>query len=283
MGIHKAYDGNKLWSVKQGVVAASTPSSSDELLTAHDSDTVTYEDVKDNCQSENNEEHYVQGSDAQLSWVDLQREMEKVETYADLKRYCSKLSLPPLPAEFLGKFRRGIDKDYDVAKGSLKSLKISSQLHAVPVKSDGNCFLRALSLQKFGTEDEHVQLRVRLVLHAVLNDAVFLDNKTFKHGCHANCKNYNFTERYSQYSDEYNPSVQLEKEEIQAIYEREWLAYRMMNCWSGVYQLHVAADCLKVQLNSHYPNMVIRSIFEDLNRAMYLVGGVEPEATLDVL
>lgn len=280
VGIHpKPFDGDKLWSSPEGIVHVQSDVALDEEGSVCDVEN----SVQDTGTLHNDKEHLVIATNEEVSWAEMQRGMAQVATYADLKKYCGQLSLPALSQDFRGKFRRRIHTEYALAKEGLKVLNISSNLHAVSVKADGNCFLRSLSLLKFDCEEEHVQLRVRLVAHAVLNEAVFLDNNTFVRGCHVNCDNFNFTMRYSQYSEEYNPCIPLDAEEIQNIYQREWLAYRLLDCWSGVYQLHVAADCLQVQLNSHYPNRVIRTIFEDLNRVMFPVGAAEPSATLDVL
>lgn len=207
-----------------------------------------------------------------LEWKRMLRCMNRCSTYSDLKQYCSAHLLPPLPAKFAGVFHPGIDSVDENAAKILIDGNVTTERIPCSTVGDGACLVRAISKVIFDTEQEHIQIRVRLIDHALKCDNAFLDNSNLRRGCHEGCTRFNFTDRFSTYSEYYNPSRRINAGYIKELWEQEWLGYTAHDAWSGIYQLFCAADLLNVELKSYYCNDIIASVYQDLNRSMFPLG-----------
>ena len=110
------------------------------------------------------------------------------------------------------------------------------------------------------------------MVDGVTNEHQYLNNDVLAIAAQEKCKSLNFRQHYSTYSECYNPYCTLQDAEIIRIYRSEWFNYRLDRCYSGLYQLHCAANALQVKVVSYYANSCVRSIHDDMNRAMYPLG-----------
>ena len=110
------------------------------------------------------------------------------------------------------------------------------------------------------------------MVDGVTNEHQYLNNDVLAIAAQEKCKSLNFRQHYSTYSECYNPYCTLQDAEIIRIYTSEWFNYRLDRCYSGLYQLHCAANALQVKVVSYYANSCVRSIHDDMNRAMYPLG-----------
>ena len=96
--------------------------------------------------------------------------------------------------------------------------------------SDGNCFFRAVSHAVFGTEDRHVEIHVRIVFEAVLNESLHLSGNYLSMGMRNNVParpnlrrpSSTIVTRYYLYSgDNSIRGLRLDEMEIQHIYRQD--------------------------------------------------------------
>ena len=218
-------------------------------------------------------------------WVDVLKLMSKLTSYKDLVAFCANLEFPPLPEKFSGRIIEGIYFVDRISAGLMHHCDVP--FHCVPLQTvaDGNCFCRALSKFVFNTEAQHGQIRVRLVADAVKNEDSYLKNECLRIGGCQSCEDINLVQNYCTYNDHYNPVMKLNKQTFQKLYRKEWFDYRLLSCYSGLLQLHSAANSLQIKLVSHYPDRVIESIYTDTNRSMFPLGckGTERLRTCHIL
>ena len=95
---------------------------------------------------------------------------------------------------------------------------------------DGNCFFRAVSHALFGTEERHVEIRVRIVFEAVLNEPLHLSSDYLSLGMRNNLParpnlrrpSSTIVTRYCLYSgDDSIRGLRLNEMEIQHIYRQD--------------------------------------------------------------
>ena len=140
-----------------------------------------------------------------------------------------------------------------------------SKMMPVQVVGDGNCLARCGSLLAFGFEDEHTEIRVRIVMQQVLNKSSMLSNRYLSAGFD---KRINHVGIYTMYSDEYKVGKKLDQDTITSVYETEVLKVAKEGAWMGVWQLHALAAVLKYPVYSVYPEYGGQTVRCNLNRKM---------------
>ena len=214
------------------------------------------------------------------SWSQVLLLIKKIKSYKDLVHLCKHLILPPLPNDFKGKYDHCMDSIDAITHDLLNAAKIPTPKGFVPVDTiaDGNCLPRVLSKIIFDTECNHGQMRVRLIRDGVLNENRFLNNDHLKIGASPKVQNTEFIERYCTYSDYYNPCNVMTKQQVRRLYRKEWFEFRHLGRYSGVFQLHSAANILQTKVQSYYPDTTVfnstgfNSVYDDLNRLFYPLG-----------
>ena len=110
------------------------------------------------------------------------------------------------------------------------------------------------------------------MVDGVISEVSYVRNECLRIGAQEGCEGLDLVQNYCMYSDHYNLSMKLNKKTIQAIYRKEWFGYRLVGCYSRIFQFHSTANSLQVKLVSHYPDTVLASIYVDMNRAMFPLG-----------
>ena len=122
-------------------------------------------------------------------------------------------------------------------------------LNLVPNKTydDGNCFFRAVSHALFGTEERHVEICVRIVFEAVLNEALHLSSKYLSLGMKNNVParpnlrkpSSTIVTRYCLYSgDNSIRHLRLNEMEIQHVYRQDIMQILKVNNYARIWQFH---------------------------------------------
>lgn len=202
-------------------------------------------------------------------WSETLLDMQRCETFRDLKCYCLPLKLDPVPKPLQGMFMESVDVVDEISCSLLPlCTKAPGNMLPVSIIGDGNCLPRTLSKIAKNDQKFYTEFRVRLIHEAVINERHYLNPDRLRIASNDSKCKVNYVEHYSQYSSKYDPSKVLDKRETQRVYREEWMEYRFDGIWSGPYQLHCGASILDAQLFSHFSNRVISSIHHDLNRCM---------------
>ena len=82
----------------------------------------------------------------------------------------------------------------------------------LPVKNfgDGNCFARAISQFLYGTENHHLEVRIRIVLEAVRNKHLYLDQDSLSKGL-LQTPDQLLATQYAAYSEHYRDALSNEE------------------------------------------------------------------------
>ena len=97
--------------------------------------------------------------------------------------------------------------------------KFPSQLYPCKVRKDGNCFPRSMSKIIFDCENQHEQIRVKLVKEGVQNEDKYLNNEYLRTGVDS-LKDVDLVEHFSEYSEQFNSSMPLDDKPIRQIFQR---------------------------------------------------------------
>ena len=161
------------------------------------------------------------------SWLELAGKLAKCKTYSQVEDTVSKFhhSTPPL---VIPERHSIVSTKSVVDKVSLDAMPgtVPNGLFPATIMGDGNCFPRTLSKMVYGSEDNHNEMRARLVCEAILNKCKYLDDGYLKIGADYHHKRASLPEIYAQYSEQYIPkqNSQLTSKEISVLYENEVVA-----------------------------------------------------------
>ena len=203
-------------------------------------------------------------------WVDVLAVMKQLSSYQDLISFCANLTLPSLPSHFAGRIIEGID--FLDRIGTARSWQCDIPANHIPIQivKDGNCLFRTLSKIIFNKESEHGQIRVRVVADAVKNEDSYLNDDCLKIGA---TEQIHFVQIYCTYSEYFNDvDMRPVDRTIREIYRAEWYENWKLSCYSGIFQMHAAANALKIKLVSHYPDHVMECVYKNMNQAFFPLG-----------
>ena len=205
--------------------------------------------------------------------------MRKCKSFIKLEILCTNLQLPSLQSTSKAQYDQRVDVVHAPTLDILQLANIVIPESHVPVNvaADGNCLPRSLSRIVFGSECNHREMRVRLVFDGVLNKKKYLNNANLKAGASSKVQDEDFVQRYCRYSDSFDTCRTLTKCTIERIYESEWFEYRQRGVYSGIYQLHSAANVLQMKLESYYPNLTMYPVHADLHRSLFPLGKYDEE------
>ena len=213
------------------------------------------------------------------SWAEVLAAMKKTRSFSELEVVCTHLVLPPLPNGLKQKYDEEFDTIHLLTWDLLQAAKISFPSNHAPIEiiADGNCLPHTLSKLIFGAECHHIQVRVRLVRDGVLNREKYLSNANLTVGACTQIPTENLVQRYCLYSDCYETSRTLTQRTVGCIYDAEWFEYRKLGQYSGIFQLHAAANILQVKVQSYFPDRLINSVYVDMHRSIYPLGSSDQE------
>ena len=131
---------------------------------------------------------------------------------------------------------------------------------------DGSCFAHALSHAVFGTQERHVEIRIRLIYEAVKNMDKYLDVNYLSLGTN-NPQKHEIAKRYALYSgDRSVVSVRLTEANIRNIYKNDVMRICATYGYMGIWQFHQAAEITKTPIGSVFPKGTNKNIRRDFNK-----------------
>ena len=110
----------------------------------------------------------------ETSWETIQNKLLKCTDFKQLEVAVATIKEPPLIASHIHNTYSECNLIDDITLHFLPSDSPSGYL---PVRNfgDGNCFAQASSQFIYGTEDHHLEVSIRIVLEAVINKQLYLD------------------------------------------------------------------------------------------------------------
>lgn len=194
----------------------------------------------------------------------LQTALLRIDDFDSIKSHCSSYS-------------KHIDKTYpiedlpvlDGSKYLTDHDAISLYPHGdapcshVPIQTvgDGNCLPRVGSLFAFGTEEHHVEIRVRIFMELCRFEDTYVDNSFLNRGM--SVQSDKIAIAYASYSGVFDP---LEKEKCRFTYRQYVKNILKTNSFNSIWSIFALASILGVQINSIYPSYGGFNVRDHLHR-----------------
>lgn len=140
-------------------------------------------------------------------------------------------------------------------------------LYPAVIYGDGNCLPRSASLIAYGTENQHCEMRRRIVREMIMNKEKYLDESTSGKGRNEMGQT-NVPKTIASYSSEYK-AERLSKNNIAKIFEREIIQISRPGAWMGLWQIAALANVINRPVVSVCPKYGNQNQRQDMHRVFY--------------
>ena len=121
------------------------------------------------------------------------------------------------------------------------------------IYGDGNCLPRCGSFFAFGTEDCHIEVRVRIAIELITHSSYYLDNCNLSKGHE---KRNNYALQYAGCSPAYGgQKIKDDPKRIRKVFEEEIFQTVQNGIFLGMWQLMALSSVLQAKIYSVYPSM----------------------------
>ena len=212
-------------------------------------------------------------------WDKIADLLQQCKSYDDIKvvveehqRY---LKSHPIESNFCNSV---LSSKATVDKTALKhvpSEEIPSNYVPVITQADGNCLPRTVSRSAYGHEENHREIRARIVVDGIWHEESYLNELHLKRGSSAGNqkrrkKSVPLQTLYAQYSVQFIPGFkQLTAANITKLYRSELVSISQPGAYMGIWQLFQTANILQVPVHSIYPESTNLNLRCDFQRTMY--------------
>jgi hypothetical protein len=199
--------------------------------------------------------------------------LERCSTYTEIECFCSTISqdldkytMDDLYLPSIMDTKLHVDEDaMDLHPSDTPQTHV---MYPVNVTADGNCLLYTGSILAFGNENYGTEIRVRIIVEAVLNRKLYLTHNYLCYGA-SSTGSKDLPKACAMYSDEYIPSTKLDESAIEQILNREIMKITKMNSYMGIWQMFALSSVLGRPLFSVYPNLGNAIVRNDLHRLIH--------------
>ena len=184
--------------------------------------------------------------------------------------YSLKVVLPPLAGCVKAMFDAEKDRIDEVTQADIP-IDGPMMLTAVFTEGDGNCLCRALSKAYFNTEERHIELRIWIIIEAIVNKKFYLSDDYLERGATCTHCNADLPTVFTTFSEFYTPGQKITPDTISCIYSLEVFSCAKMNSYMGIWQLAQSASVLGVPIYTIYPVCGECTIRNDFHRMFFPV------------
>jgi len=169
--------------------------------------------------------------------------------------------LPRLPEVTFLTHKRTVDQS---ALSLIPEDQTTQGLYPCNVYGDGNCLPRCASLLVYGHEENHLEMRTRIIDELVRHEDNYLDENMLMNGCNSSA-NRNVAATFAMFSENYY-TQQLTGVAVQRIFRAEVIDLCQSGRYMGAWQMSALANVLKTAVVSVYPLYGGKTIRDDLHR-----------------
>lgn len=137
----------------------------------------------------------------------------------------------------------------DVTAAALMPGQLHQEFVPVSVRGDGNCFSRSLSFLATGSEEHHLEFRIRTTVDMALNEDRYT-NKQYLETSSGSTDIFTFLALFAAAPFDAAALTDAARPDI---YHEEVMAVRQTGAFCGVWQIFSAANVLKSTMQSVYP------------------------------
>ena len=174
---------------------------------------------------------------------DLHARIEGTQTFRELYQLClnfKELSKWPIKLEEDALTQ---DPDVDTQAPWMMPGKVKGLYVPVKIKAAGNCFFRSISFLASGSEENHVEFRVRILSDMTLNAAKYVDFNYLRAACGDNIV-AQLAEVPSEAVDTVTP------ERLQELFQSEVQSIKSLGTTCGAWEMFSAANVLNSTIHS---------------------------------
>ena len=190
--------------------------------------------------------------------------------FSDLTKAVTKLHIEELPKVSAKTFCNTgcvVDNDSLPLVPEDIPLKPDSRLFPCTIYGDGNCLPRSASVLVYGSEENHKQMRKRMVIELTRNEAYYLDKTFMKKGKQDNAQD-DVPKAFAQLSNLYM-GQHLTTTVVKSLYEKEVLEIRKSGAYMGLWQIACLANILRCPVVSVCPTYGTHTVRRDMHRVFY--------------
>ena len=207
-----------------------------------------------------------------ILWQSILSSFEACTDNRELEKLASEMKqvLPAMKPRVHAEFKPGIDRIDNIAQKDIPP-DGPVTFSAVETLSDGNCLCRALSKAFYNTDEMHVELRVRILIEAILNKNMYLSDDCLERGASYLHRNADLPTVFATFSEFYTPGQKLSEDTILCIYSLELYSCAKMSSYMGLWQLAQSSSVLGVPIHTVYPIRGNSTIRNDFHRMFFPV------------
>jgi hypothetical protein len=191
--------------------------------------------------------------------------LQKCQTYKDVQQVSLETILPSLPhllqVTFLTHKRVVDNSALHLLPNEIQSLG----LLPTTIYGDGDCLARCGSLLVYGHEENHLDIRARIIQELVVNEEKYLDDKFLNEGSDPCLEKKNFASQFAMFSEHFT-GEKLTYLAIQRIYQAEVCGLCHSGSYMGIWQVAALSNVLQSCVVSVYPQYGGQTVRSDLNR-----------------
>ena len=212
---------------------------------------------------------------AAYNWNMLHRKMLTCQNFKALKNLVKRefSEMPSLPLKCKGDMSQ-IGDVVDLVALKLIPNDIPQRFrchHPTTITADGNCFCRSISRLVFGSQNEHLQIRCRIVADLALNVDRYTDHEyLMRKALHVHKRCPNIASFYCIYSGVNVGNRDESQEGIQSVFRDDVMRIRKLGEYCGPWQFHSIANVLNTKITMVFPAKDIRyNVRVDMNREFW--------------
>jgi hypothetical protein len=140
------------------------------------------------------------------------------------------------------------------------------RLIPIQIYGDGNCLPRSASLLACGSEDKHVEMRVRMTIELAIHDEFYLSDVSLSDPNVP--ESVQWSTEYASYSQQFQRET-LSPEGNRNIYHKEVTQSIVPGTYLGMWFLHAVSSILRTPIQSVYPQFGGQTVRKHLQRQIY--------------
>ena len=207
-----------------------------------------------------------------ILWISILSGFESCTDFQQVQNMIAELAplIPPLKERKTVEYSPESDTIDKVAQAEIPH-DGPTQRKAILTDGDGNCLSRSVSKGYFNSDCHHAEIRVRIVIEAVINMDKYLIHECLERGATYIHKNADLPTVFATFSEFYTPGQKLTNETIQSIYCMEAYSCSRLGSYMGLWQLAQTSSALGIPLHTIYPVRGESGIRNDFNRMFFPV------------
>ena len=207
------------------------------------------------------------GSRIEFDWQEKLDTLNSFNTYGELSEHVEHNPIPILQCRISDEMRPADDALVDAVSLYYRPTDCPSNYTPCTIVGDGNCFPRSLSFLCFRSEENHVEMRVRLIYEAIVNANIYLNNRHLSKGAQIVYRRGSPCATIALYSPGYRNDA---ARDIVGCYQHDVMEVVRPGAYCGLWQIAQAANILRHPIVSVFPQRNHRFVQRlDFNRTFF--------------